>query len=131
MSNVKNRTGPTDANGSIKFIGRASLLQDIDKVMREVEEGNTSFYLVSGEAGIGKTSFLQKAKEMARSKGWAVLASECAIAEGGAPYQTILTALATYERSKIIVDKRSYELYTKATAGRSISHYYTAIQQFF
>jgi predicted ATPase len=79
----------------VPFIGRESVLDEMSKAMEEVERKQGSCFLISGEAGVGKTSLSSKVQELARAKKWTVMASECMFAEGGSPYQPLLQAMAS------------------------------------
>jgi predicted ATPase len=60
----------------VPFIGRESVLDEMSKAMEEVERKQGSCFLISGEAGVGKTSLSSKVQELARARKWTVMASE-------------------------------------------------------
>jgi tetratricopeptide (TPR) repeat protein len=86
--------------GAWTFIGRRALVEDISRTMDEVERSTGAFYVIAGEAGIGKTSLVLKVKDMARERGWASLSSECMYGEGSNPYFPLLQAIRHYMEGK-------------------------------
>jgi DNA-binding CsgD family transcriptional regulator len=79
---------------SPKFIGRRAELVRIADGLRAARQGQPSVYVVGGEAGVGKTRFVEEAAEQARAAGFRVLSGGCiALAEGTLPYAPIVEAL--------------------------------------
>jgi AAA ATPase domain len=66
------------------FVGRASELEELRGALDEAAEGRGFLFLLSGEAGIGKTRLMQELSREAGERGWRVAAGRC-WEEGGAP----------------------------------------------
>lgn len=68
------------------FVGRKKELQTLTDELNQVLEGNTSFYLVSGESGVGKSRLLNELRIQALVSGTTVLRGQ-AVEGGGLPFQ--------------------------------------------
>ncbi len=76
------------------FIGRRAELERVAAGLRAAAGGQPAAFLVGGEAGVGKTRFVEESAAMAREAGFRVLAGSCIeLAEGGLPYAPIVEAL--------------------------------------
>jgi tetratricopeptide (TPR) repeat protein len=81
---------------SAPFVGRHSELQMLQTALREASEGHGSAWLVTGEAGVGKSRLLYELRCQALVRGFTVLSGQATEA-AGSPYQlwrTILPSLA-------------------------------------
>src|SRR5687767_664451 len=59
------------------FVGREPELQALEQGLEEGLAGRASFFLVSGEAGMGKTRLVEEATSVARSHGVRILSGRC------------------------------------------------------
>jgi DNA-binding winged helix-turn-helix (wHTH) protein len=59
------------------LVGRHSLLQKVDGIIRQMLCGHRQVVFVTGEAGIGKTSFLEMATDQLSKNGVDLLAGQC------------------------------------------------------
>lgn len=76
------------------FIGRRAELERVAAGLRAAAGGQPAAFLVAGEAGVGKTRFVEESAGMAREAGFRVLAGSCIqLAEGALPYAPIVEAL--------------------------------------
>ena len=81
------------------FIGRSDELLRLRAALGEAEDGQSSRFLVGGEAGVGKTRLVGEFSDGARRDGALVLAGGCIdLGEGGLPYAPIVEALRTWVR---------------------------------
>src|ERR1700716_3349505 len=71
--------------GVSRLVGRDAELADLDKALAEAAEHGGAL-LVTGAAGIGKTSLLEAATTDARSRGYKVLAATGLESEADLPY---------------------------------------------
>ncbi len=74
-------------------VGRREELERLDEALTRAREGTASAYLITGDAGIGKTRFVEEVADRARALGWRVLSGGCVRLEGGAlPFQPFMEA---------------------------------------
>src|SRR5215212_6748684 len=66
------------------FVGRSRELDELRAGLEDTAGGRGSLFLLSGEAGIGKTRLMQELAREARERDWRVAAGRC-WEEGGAP----------------------------------------------
>ena len=66
------------------FVGRVTELEELRAALDVTAAGRGSLFLLSGEAGIGKTRLVQEVAGEAGERGWRVAAGRC-WEEGGAP----------------------------------------------
>ena len=64
------------ANGTT-FVGRKAELAELRKALEGVLAGQASLFLVTGEAGMGKSRLVEEITSLARSKGMRVLTGRC------------------------------------------------------
>ncbi len=76
------------------FIGRREERERVATGLAAAAEGRPVAFLVAGEAGVGKTRFIEACAAVAREAGFRVLAGACLeLAEGALPYGAIVEAL--------------------------------------
>src|SRR3954447_15764148 len=76
------------------LVGRHAELAEISAAWDDVCQGQAVGFLISGEAGVGKTRLVQECIERVLSRGGQVLAgSSFRISSGGLPYGPVLDAL--------------------------------------
>lgn len=78
------------------IVGREDHLAFLHDIMDKVEASKGTSVLLTGEAGIGKTTIGRRAVADARGRGWTVMSSECLFGEGGEPYFPIIRAIQDY-----------------------------------
>jgi len=78
------------------IVGRATELAALYTVVQEVEEGQSRFLLLSGEAGIGKSRLVAAIETEANSKGFLVLQGNCFQRDLISPYAPLLDLLRLY-----------------------------------
>ncbi len=79
------------------FIGRSEELERLKGALVTARGGQTSRFLVAGEAGVGKTRLVTELADAARENGALVLSGGCIdLGEGGVPYAPIVEALRTW-----------------------------------
>jgi DNA-binding SARP family transcriptional activator/tetratricopeptide (TPR) repeat protein len=79
---------------SSELVGRDAELSQIERALAAAGAGNAQTIVVSGPAGIGKTSLLRAARESAAALGWRVGHGSAAAVEGAWPYAPVVEALA-------------------------------------
>ena len=83
-----------DAAAASAFVGRAVELDRLEASFAQALTGVPRIVLVGGEAGIGKTRFLEEFARRARTRGARVLTGECLrIGDGGLPFAPFVAAL--------------------------------------
>lgn len=76
------------------LIGRETELEVLTEAIEAATGGRPSAFVLSGEAGIGKTRLLREVKERARLQGAEMLLGGCIpLTEGALPYAPVVTAL--------------------------------------
>ncbi|MFE0148194.1 BTAD domain-containing putative transcriptional regulator [Nonomuraea sp. NPDC059007] len=81
------------------FVGRADELEALLRAAASARSGGPGVALVSGEAGLGKTSLLRRLRDRLARDGWLVAAGSCPRAEGVPPawaWGEILRAVAAH-----------------------------------
>jgi DNA-binding CsgD family transcriptional regulator/tetratricopeptide (TPR) repeat protein len=75
------------------FVGRREELERLKEALVRAREGTASAYLITGDAGVGKTRFVEEVAALAGALGWRVLSGGCVRLEGGAlPFQPFIEA---------------------------------------
>ncbi|MFC7278411.1 AAA family ATPase [Paractinoplanes rhizophilus] len=83
------------------LVGRHAELAEISAAWDDVGQGQAAGFLISGEAGVGKTRLVQECIERVLARGGQVLAgSSFRISSGGLPYGPILDALRRFLRDR-------------------------------
>jgi hypothetical protein len=76
------------------LIGRGQELDRVAAALAEARDGHPAFFLVSGEAGVGKTRFLHEIADRARAAGASVLDGGCIeVGTEGLPFGPLIEAL--------------------------------------
>jgi DNA-binding SARP family transcriptional activator len=78
----------------VPFVGRQSLLRELDTVVRDIRAGHCRFALIVGEAGIGKTRLIQEVSRSAALDGLRALESRPVELESRISLNPILDALS-------------------------------------
>lgn len=76
------------------LIGRDIELATIERLLREVGEGRSRTIIVTGAAGMGKSTVLREARALAHGWGWRVGQGLSAPVEGAWPFAPVIEALA-------------------------------------
>ncbi len=84
------------------LIGRDDLLDLADRRLAAVLASHGQFLLMSGEAGIGKTRFLDAIDQMARERGFATAWGELAPQDANVPAASILDLARTMTRKPVL-----------------------------
>ena len=90
------------------LIGRGRELDRVAVGLAAARQGHPAFYLVAGEAGVGKTRFLHEFADRARAQGWRVLEGGCVpMGTEGLPFGPLVEALRglSYELPPADVDE--------------------------
>ena len=72
------------------LIGRDDLLELADRRLEDVESGHGQFLLIAGEAGIGKTRFLDAIRQKAEDRGFVAIGGFVAPQDHDVPAASIL-----------------------------------------
>src|ERR1700736_5002297 len=80
------------------LIGRSAEMSRLARVLDQSSLGAGVAFLVSGEAGIGKTRLAEEALALARSRGFLGVSGSCSPLEGGISYAPILEAVGVHLR---------------------------------
>lgn len=84
---------------TIPFVARTSEVSRATAAIERARSGEPSLLLVAGDAGVGKTRFLEHVAELARTSGACVVAGHCVdLGEIGLPYLPFSEALAALQR---------------------------------
>ncbi|MFW5946105.1 MAG: BREX system ATP-binding domain-containing protein [Candidatus Natronoplasma sp.] len=86
----------TEIENDIKvFVGRKKELKELEDDLKRVKKEGAKTVLIEGEAGIGKTSLVQKLKPLAEDLGFEFLSGKCQ-SEGSDPYLPFRDAFTEY-----------------------------------
>ncbi len=88
--------GRLDAGARIALIGRHRELEAIDDAIESAAGGQGTAVLISGEAGIGKTSLAEETARRATEKGFDVLYGSSYPMDAGVAYAPIVAALGPF-----------------------------------
>ncbi|MBR9988735.1 MAG: AAA family ATPase, partial [Gemmatimonadetes bacterium] len=80
------------------LVGRSTELAELRATLDEVGRGTGATWLVSGEAGVGKTRLGDAVSEEATRRGWHVATGKAFAVEAGVPYALVSDALMTVTR---------------------------------
>ena len=101
-------SGAESAAGLGPFVGRSSVIEQIDRALADAANGNGRIVLLAGEAGIGKTRTLQEFSAIARARGNGVYSGWCYEGEGALPYwpwvQILRALVESYESDPLGAD---------------------------
>ena len=76
------------------FVGRRDELDRVEAALVGAREGRPAFVLIAGEAGVGKTRFVQEIASRARASGTVVLEGGCVqVGTEGLPFGPLIEAL--------------------------------------
>jgi DNA-binding CsgD family transcriptional regulator len=78
------------------FVGRKQEIAMLIELLTQVEQTGGPLVLISGEAGVGKTTLLREVSRRAQSVGWLTLTSHAFEAEGAPPYLLFSDVLGEY-----------------------------------
>src|SRR5437899_11859875 len=77
---------PPHPRAEVVFVGRQDELLELRAGLEDAVTGRGRFFLVVGEAGIGKTRLVEELAREAAERGHAVLWGRCWEGEGAPPY---------------------------------------------
>jgi tetratricopeptide (TPR) repeat protein/DNA-binding PadR family transcriptional regulator len=86
-----------------RFVNRTAELDRLSEVLETVLDGSPRFVLLSGEAGIGKTTLISEFEDRARERGVAFARGRCE-STGGDPYGPIVEAFAGIPGGDAVVE---------------------------
>lgn len=90
------------------LIGRNDLLSRFDSISRQFRDGGSCYVRVVGEAGCGKSAFLQACGSRAAQTDWEVLSGQCTEETFANPYGPFLTMLGLcFDRNGKLINDRS------------------------
>jgi DNA-binding SARP family transcriptional activator/tetratricopeptide (TPR) repeat protein len=89
---------PAPRRAPARLVGRDSQLDHLDALASRLTEGRLRVAVVTGEAGIGKTTLLRAWAESRASAGDTVLSGTCGPLDRSAPLDAVLAALADHLR---------------------------------
>jgi DNA-binding CsgD family transcriptional regulator/tetratricopeptide (TPR) repeat protein len=79
---------------SAVFVGRRDQLERVVDALRRAGDGDSTFILVAGDAGVGKTRFVEEVAKRAEGLGWRTLVGGCVqMGEDKLPYGPIVEVL--------------------------------------
>ena len=98
---------PSDDGQQAPFIGRSSALATFDEALARARGGTSATFLVSGEAGVGKTRLVTEWSRRARAGEAAVLTGSCTqLRAVGIPYAPVVEALRRLTRERGVAPVR-------------------------
>lgn len=87
--------------GVSKLVGRESERKVLIDILSKASGGNGQTLVISGEAGIGKSTLIESLEEEAEKQGLAICKGECTEQEVGEPYHPFEIALAGITDDKL------------------------------
>jgi hypothetical protein len=102
---------------SAPFVGRGGLLAHLEAGLARARAGRSTWVLLSGEAGIGKTRTAEELAARAGALGFAVHVGRCPETEGAPPYRPWLQVLRSVWQSLGAADRVSVGGSLGAAAG--------------
>ena len=113
-----------DGSSSVRLFGRRDVGDRVRAVLDDAAGGRGVALVVSGPAGVGKSTVLDMADALARRKGWKVARGGASSVEGPWPYAPVLEALnALCRRHPALLDALGDDLRTeieRALSGRDL-----------
>jgi predicted ATPase len=103
------------------IVGREDELSELKACLQRVAEGRGNTLLISGEAGIGKTTLVEELKSIARSEGFQVMSGDC-MYESLRPYMPFVEALRSRDLGYLLAEEapRVEAVYLVEDTGLSI-----------
>jgi tetratricopeptide (TPR) repeat protein/tRNA A-37 threonylcarbamoyl transferase component Bud32 len=83
-----------------QLVGRDHEMAMLEEAVENMLKGNSSFVLVSGEAGIGKSRLVWELGRKAKSRQVRYVLARCLFGERGYPYQPVIDVLRDYFKFK-------------------------------
>jgi DNA-binding winged helix-turn-helix (wHTH) protein/tetratricopeptide (TPR) repeat protein len=104
-------TEAASSAGPGPFVGRANVIERIDRAYADAADRTGRIVLLAGEPGIGKTRTLQEFADISRARGTAVYSGWCYEGEGALPYwpwvQILRGLLESYDAESLSADLSS------------------------
>jgi predicted ATPase len=103
------------------MVGREDELRELKAYLDSVAQGRGKTLLISGEAGIGKTTVAEELKAVARSDGFQVMSGDC-MYESLRPYMPFVEALRSMDLGYLLAEEapRVEAVYLVEDTGLSI-----------
>ncbi len=103
------------------IVGRDGELRELKAYLDGVAEGRGNTLLISGEAGVGKTTLVEELKSIARSEGFQVMSGNC-MYESLRPYMPFVEALRSKDLGYLLAEEapRVEAVYLVEDTGLSI-----------
>ncbi len=100
------------SDAPLVLIGRDEPLSRFDGISRQFHDGGAGYVQIAGEAGCGKSAYLQACAARAARSGWEVLSGQCSQETRTNPYGPFLDMLGLcFDRSgKLINDRSVYSI---------------------
>ncbi|HEX6870821.1 MAG TPA: AAA family ATPase, partial [Micromonosporaceae bacterium] len=95
---VRPSAAEPDSASAITFIGRERELAELRSLARRVSAGTPAIALLAGEAGVGKSSLLDRLSDDLTGQGWLVLTGRCPETEDAPPAWAWVAALRDLAR---------------------------------
>lgn len=89
---------PAPSRTAVRLVGRTAQLDHLDTLAARLVEGRVRLALVTGEAGIGKTTLLRAWSDACADAGRTVLFATCGPLERSAPLDVLLVAIGDHLR---------------------------------
>ena len=90
---------PRARAGRVPFVGRSAETELLDSVLDRLSDGGPVIVDITGEAGIGKSRFLGRIRDSARSRGLTALCGKATEYEQHIPFRSFAEAFADLEPS--------------------------------
>ena len=89
---------PAPRRSPVQLVGRISQLEHLDTLATRLHDGEVHVAVVSGEAGIGKTTLVRSWSDARAAAGDVVLFGACGPLERSAPLDAVLVAIGEHVR---------------------------------
>jgi serine/threonine protein kinase/tetratricopeptide (TPR) repeat protein len=100
-----------------RLVGREREMAALEAALEKMMKGESSFFLLSGEAGIGKSRLVWELGRKAKEKQVRYLLGRCLFGERGYPYQPIIEVLRDYFVLKGIKDPDAVNVFIEEKAN--------------